>query len=288
LADHPSNEPFMHNQDFIGHLLGEFARTDLSDASYARLEAAAGILLKDVRLVVFGAPCRILEIELYLHADQHRDPFTHRHAVQQSFGRWYVHRSGQGYRNGSFKGLDVTIGSDGHFGGLLIRSIRTAEGATINGPCVTVDHLLKSGGLHGPRDLDVTVGSKDVWDSDNPVRLERGASLDAEVYRSARVGLTLKKCLPHDQPDKFILRNYRFLVEPRTIRKGTPHLVAALLGQGVAVQQIHRVTGCPVKTIQGYANWMREGEHLSIADFYGNAMETADFCRLSAALGPCR
>lgn len=273
----------MQDQDFVGDLLREFGRTDLSDSSCDRLKEAADRLLEDVRLVAFGATCRILEIEFYLYSDRHPDPFTHRHEKQRSFGKWYVHRSGNGYRNGSFKGLDIAIGSDGHFGGLLIRSIRTAEGVTINGPCLTVEHLLKSGGLQSPRDLDVSVGSKDVWDSANPLRLHRGERIEGDVHRSPRVGLTFKNFAPDDRPETFILRDYRFLVEPRTIRKGTPNLVLALLGQNLGFDEVHHLTGCPVKTIQRYANQMREGEHLSPTDFYGKAIGTADLCRLYGA-----
>ncbi len=144
------------------------------------------------------------------------------------------------------------------------------------------DHRLDN--LPSPKDLDLHVGSANVWDDDNPLRLQRGEYIESHVYRSPRVGLTLKKLVPDDHPETFILRDYRFLVEPRTIRKGTPNLVVALLRKNLGFDEIHNLTGCPVKTIQEYANQIREGEHLSLADFYGKAIGTMELCRLCGAL----
>src|SRR5690242_14156776 len=117
--------------------------TDVVDAWFRKIATA---LLTSARLVVGGEPHRLVEIECYYHGPDHPDPFAHRDPVQLHLGRWYFHRTGGVYRSGSFKGLDVAFG-DGHsHAGLLIRGVETAAGTLIDGPSLTVDHVLRKSG----------------------------------------------------------------------------------------------------------------------------------------------
>src|SRR5260370_37571223 len=77
-------------------------------------------LLDGSVLMVGNEPHRFVEIEFYYCGEGHGDPFTHRDPLQLESGRWYFHRTGGMYRSGSFKGLDLTFGSGGAHGGVLL------------------------------------------------------------------------------------------------------------------------------------------------------------------------
>ncbi|KAI0638673.1 hypothetical protein C8Q77DRAFT_1154286 [Trametes polyzona] len=172
----------------------------------ARFEVLARELLHNHRIEVAreGKPSEsleLLELEFYLYAsDVHEDPFTHASAEQSQAGRWYFHRppwrtndptsssvGPMGYRGGTRKGLDITIGQPpaaiaskyfGHTstqaasssgsqssilrGGILLRSIRrTSDSKVISGPSLLVDEVLR---LNGAKDIAELVGAN--WDGD--------------------------------------------------------------------------------------------------------------------------
>ncbi|CUG89710.1 Hypothetical protein, putative [Bodo saltans] len=120
---------------------------------------------------------RFCEIELYAFSKGvYEDRFTHCDAQQSVGGSWYFHKKGGTFKNGSFKGLDVTFGTqrgaqDGGpiSVGLLIRSIcpvvatsgKEAEldpKKVIEGPSLVVDGLLAACGVANIVEL---VGSKE-------------------------------------------------------------------------------------------------------------------------------
>ncbi|THH07931.1 hypothetical protein EW146_g9156 [Bondarzewia mesenterica] len=130
----------------------------------------------------------ILEVEFYLiKTGIHEDPFTHGNEEQRTSGQWYFHRaprpsaaspsysastnatSAGGYRGGTRKGLDLTLGTrasadppvtsrffskasqsstmalaDNIRGGVLLRSIRrVSDSHVVSGPSLLVDELLR-------------------------------------------------------------------------------------------------------------------------------------------------
>ncbi|KAI0059517.1 hypothetical protein BV25DRAFT_1829053 [Artomyces pyxidatus] len=143
---------------------------------------------------------KILELEFYLIKNEfHRDPYAHDHEEQRICGQWYFHRAprrapftaspttkprcgaslDRGYRGGTRKGLDITIGtplvtmpetlitsryfaptssisstppppptdpaSSTTRGGILIRSLRRmSDMKVISGPSLVVDELLRA------------------------------------------------------------------------------------------------------------------------------------------------
>lgn len=217
----------------------------------ARFSRAAGRLLNETRLVVFGHRCRFLELEFYYYGPNHADPFAHCHEVQRNFGDWYFHRVGSGYRNGSFKGLDFTIGGDGAFGGVLIRSLETDDGTIVCGPSLCVDHLIRSSDCDSVKSLDAKVGKLPVDDPSSPLRLERDAppTTKRDVYRSARVGLSTASLAQDSQPEQFIDLLYRFLTKPREIKKGRAQLIQGMFREGHSKDEIRDLTGSPRKSI---------------------------------------
>jgi hypothetical protein len=78
---------------------------------------------------------RIAEIEFYYNSEFHVDPYAHGHTLQNETGRWYFHGSG----------LDLTIGGNGSYGGILIRAIYDFEGKNyIYGPLNCVTELFRN------------------------------------------------------------------------------------------------------------------------------------------------
>ncbi|KAI0254869.1 hypothetical protein BJV78DRAFT_1120552 [Lactifluus subvellereus] len=191
-----------------------------------------------------GSPRRVLyeflEFEFYLiKVDCHLDPYTHDGEEQRLSGAWYFHRvprhgpgsSGSGppgYRSGSRKGLDLTIGtlsssdspiiptSPSHApsapspipirGGILLRSVRRLSDSTvISGPSLLVDELLRTSGASEIPELvnekwlgDISasrVPSVENPESNSPATLFIGVKettgTPPQMYRSPRVGLDL-------------------------------------------------------------------------------------------------
>ncbi|KAG8765416.1 hypothetical protein FRC15_007031, partial [Serendipita sp. 397] len=176
---------------------------------------------------------QMMEMEFYLiYPGAHEDPYCHGSAEQCQAGVWYFHRApkwnydatsgssvGGAYRDGSRKGLDLTIGSipvSSHAtsvqndafrprGGVLLRSARVVNtGTIISGPSLLVDFILKSAGAD-----NITSLVNDHWDKNISAFTTEGSGngsrmsivrVDApdgptkstpSIYRTPRVGLDL-------------------------------------------------------------------------------------------------
>ena len=248
-------------------------------------------MLRSTELVVFGTRCRLVELEAYLYSEAHPDPFTHRHELQQTNGRWYFHRMGnsgaasQAYKNGSFRGLDLSFGGENAWGGILIRSIETPDGI-IDGPCLCVNHVLAVSKLDQVKQLDELVFPMVAWNAKNPLCLQPASGCGKEIYRTGRVGLTLKKSSTQTVHAQYLLRRYRMLTEPRRVRKGRAHLIAALLEDGSSLDQVKELTGSPKRTIEKYAAWLKEGASLGLEEFRSASIGARELCQLHGLLQP--
>ena len=278
------------------------------DAAYAALfRDVADLLLNRTTLRIAGHPHRFTELELYFTGHAHADPFTHGDPMQQQLGTWYFHRSGQRYRSGTYKGLDLSFGSPEAFGGILVRGVERlgAAPALIDGPCMVVDHILA---LTASASIEALVSRFDLaidradsakrrshavraqgevaiesTDRRSPlhVELDAGSGRGLEVYATPRIGLTLKKGNTEARR-QFIARPYRFLSEPGRIRKGKPHLVTALHRQGWSPAAIAAVTGSRASVIQGYVDAFEAGRRRPISELAGE-LSTAEVCALFGA-----
>lgn len=102
-------------------------------------------LLYNRYLVINNIKYRITEIEFYIHCDNHIDPFVHKNEDQKTYGKWYFHKYPNGtYKSGTWKGIDITLGNESTYFGVLIRGIYSDESGYIEGPCRVVNHILKS------------------------------------------------------------------------------------------------------------------------------------------------
>jgi hypothetical protein len=239
------------------------------DAAFAGwFDAIARRLLCGTRLLVADVPHRFTEVEFYYHGEPHTDTFTHRDPIQKGTGLWYFHRTNGVYRGGSFKGFDLTFGGPGAFGGVLIRGIEQEGGPLVDGPSLSVDHLLATTGAASVAALDEGIEVRPAWDRDNPLSLEWLPELaDRPLLRTARVGLSLKRLRKSELPPRYIMRRYRYLSEPKRISKGKQHMVLALHADGVAPEQIRARTGCTKGAMERYIADYQEGK--KEADFSG-------------------
>ncbi|CCL99904.1 uncharacterized protein FIBRA_01929 [Fibroporia radiculosa] len=260
-----------------------------------RFECIARTLLHDHRLVAsYGgssAEYDIMEVEFYLYkAGCHEDPFTHASEEQSRSGQWcvltllddakpcrptkktkthrYFHRAPRrsqstatlataagGYRGGTRKGLDLTLGAspsrtsayfpppvstsaDPHSptvrGGILLRTVRrVSDSKVISGPSLLVDEVLRISHAASIAEL-----VEDRWNGDIsafPSDAARKVTLALKrippkpdamppiLYRSPRIGLDLShpdipadNSLAHPRVI-YVSKPYRFFVHPHLL-----------------------------------------------------------------------
>ena len=224
---------------------------DLSPASAdAWFAGIATRLLNGCRLRAGGGTYRFTEVEAYYHGPGHADPFTHRDPLQTETGRWYFHRTAGVYRSGSFKGVDITFGDGAAFGGMLVRGIEREDGLLVDGPSLTVDHLLAATGTETVGELDRAIANRPAWDAGSPLHVDwADPPADREVVRCGRVGITLRRARSA-AATRFVMMPYRFLTEPRRIAKGKPLTVVGLYEAGATdPPALAARTGSPKGTI---------------------------------------
>lgn len=216
---------------------GDFARWSEAIAAVART-----VLLR-ADLCVGDARWRVTEVEGYVSAPGHPDPFTHADDAQNSLGRWYFHRTG-----GSFKGVDLTFGGDGVRAGLLLRAAVTDRGERVDGPSLLVDAMLRATG-HG------TVASLaracDGGEHDALTLTPRDAPRGDAVYVGPRVGLSLRREVSAERVF-FLPRPYRFVVDPRGARKGRLHLALGMHREGMPADAIAGVMGASLAQVRAW------------------------------------
>ncbi|MFM7149422.1 MAG: hypothetical protein ACKO23_06230, partial [Gemmataceae bacterium] len=209
---------------------------------------------------VKGHPYQVREIEFYLHQPGHLDPFTHGHSRQQTAGQWYFHRIGTGFRSGTYKGLDLTIGGTHAHGGILLRSLEKSDGTLIEGPSRVVDWLLEQTDISGVADLASRAEKLPADDPGNTLRFTfTDPCPGGEMLATARVGLAPKKVGDQNEMLRFLLKPYRFLSEAARTRKGRPQIVLALLLRGWSPEAIDARLGTPLRVIRNYLEAMKRG-----------------------------
>ena len=239
-------------------------------------------LLCGCTFLVGSEPHRFTEIEVYYHGGAHLDPFTHRDPIQKYMGLWYFHRTGGIYRGGSFKGLDLTFGGPSSFGGILIRGIEQDDGVLIDGPSLTVDHLLARTEAANVATLDEAIEARPGWDADNPLRLLwRDEMQERFVVKCFRVGLTLKRLKKAEPPARYLMKNYRYLSEPRRIGKGKQHMALGLYASGLTAVEVREKTGCTRGALERYVADFEEGKkETSFDPYFGIELGPKELARL--------
>ena len=79
---------------------------------HRHFDQIATYLFNSVALVVNNRlKYRLVEIEFYLKGGPHQDMYAHCNKDQKTCGEWYFHKQKEGYKGGTYKGLDITFGA---------------------------------------------------------------------------------------------------------------------------------------------------------------------------------
>jgi 3-methyladenine DNA glycosylase Mpg len=189
--------------------------------NYDTIETIAKSLLLKYVLMVNDKEYRICEIEFYINSTQHPDQYTHSDDDQKSFGKWYFHKcSGGSYKGGTYKGMDITMGNNETYFGILIRSIYDENLCEmIEGPCRSVNKILE---LNNCYDVKEYMANKcdplSVRNTRNVYLKWKSSDNDEPIYKGPRIGLSDKYPEWQNVP-------YRFLIKKNLIKKGKSTLV---------------------------------------------------------------
>jgi 3-methyladenine DNA glycosylase Mpg len=177
---------------------------------------AEAIFMKYV-LIVENKEFRICEIEFYVKNNNHDNKYTHSDSLQKTFGKWYFHRYPNGsYKSGTWKGIDLTLGNNNTFFGVLIRSIYDSDvDEMIEGPCKVVNLILQLS--CDKNDVKEYMENKKSPLSARSIKnfyLKRKQNLSIEtIYKGPRIGLS-------DKYPEWKTINYRFIIKKNYIKKG--------------------------------------------------------------------
>lgn len=176
---------------------------------------------------------RIAEIEFYLYnPSQHPDIFVHRDKEQLENSTWYHHKqNGKSYKEGTYKGLDITFGNGKDvYGGILIRSLLEIGGLdnltktikVIEGPSLCVDQLI--GGISVKTFME-KCQDNNVCSREEFHLLELNSQQQEELKKivlpfseSPRVGLRLNKSY-FDERCRYLLKPYRIIAGDHKCKK---------------------------------------------------------------------
>jgi hypothetical protein len=222
---------------------------------------------------------RIAEVEFYFNdRNKHPDTFTHADTDQKSQATWYFHKFGKSYKSGTYKGLDLAFGQgDNAHGGILIRSIysladKDPDTAFLEGPCMVVNRILhhKSTPTRtitevkefvqfekfslGAFDKDSLLYLTDLEDED---KVSLGDYKEKVLRKGPRVGLTLKKF--DELKPRFWLKDYRFCIYPELHSKQQCLFNLGLIRLGLPLDQIRKITGTKLTTLQSLASEFKKG-----------------------------
>jgi hypothetical protein len=187
----------------------------------------ASSLMNDNVLLVGDNYYRFTSLEFYyFEKDNHADVYSHQHDYQTTSGQWYFHGSG----------LDITFGSQGVYGGILIRGIKNLkEKKYINGPILCIQELFNNlGAVNSDKKLSFFI-AEIPWD--------RMGSLveEQKVYYSRRVGLN--KNVDKSDDSRFYNGLYRFFINPKETQKDKGNIAVDLLKQVESEKEINDLFG---------------------------------------------
>eukprot|EP01137_Pigoraptor_chileana_P025635 Opistho-2@95390 len=259
------------------------------DGYFKCFEAVANTIMNHSILLIGASPHRICEIEFYVNTEEHADVQCHCEDLQLSAGHWYFHRKGAPFRTGTSQGVDITCGGPGMdgdakqwYGGINVRSIQQlSDGKLICGPSLCVDHMIKTAGVSKTGDLVGTRGLIDDTDAVVHIVPDRGGVLSpARIHSSPRIGLTLKALR---DPERYIMRPYRFLIMPDRLKKGKQHLMLQMHVAGASAGDVKTTCGVAQPVYARTIALFEEGKTMPFDSFIAKNLSPDDFCRMYGA-----
>lgn len=259
------------------------------DEFHNYFENIAYNLLNNYILFINNDEYILSELEFYWRGKNHDDVFVHCNSDQKKFGTWYFHKFGNNYKNGTYKGLDIVFGNDEYYGGILIRSITNIKSSQfIEGPCLCVDHILSKNNVKNIEELvkkiNISKSQIDNNNNNNPIYLKYLSNLPKKnIYKSPRVGLTLKNKINIDMRKLFIMKPLRYFTIP-SLKKGKNYIILQLYHNGLSIADISAVSKSSEITINKCIEEFNNGKKTNIESFIGIPLKPNDICRL---MGNC-
>lgn len=179
--------------------------------------------LNETVLIVDKKKFRIGEIEIYLYNSDHQDMYVHKDPLQMTKWNWYFHKRGKSFKEGTYKGLDITMGEFGDeetgdlgcYFGVLIRSLYDIkEKRFIEGPCNSVMAILKEYNCEKVKDFigytcpdrinaDGNHEILNCFENHRNLILKRVKMRQRKIYTGPRIGLSNKYPEFRDLPYRF-------------------------------------------------------------------------------------
>jgi 3-methyladenine DNA glycosylase Mpg len=168
--------------------------------------------LNETILQVNGKKFRIGEIEIYLYNSDHQDMYVHKDPLQMNKWNWYFHKKGKSFKEGTFKGLDITMGEIGDeetgdtgcYFGVLIRSLyNVQEKQFIEGPCNSVMEILREYNCEKVKDFIKVDEVLNCFENHRNLILKKVKMRQREIYTGPRIGLSDKYPEFRDLPYRF-------------------------------------------------------------------------------------
>lgn len=176
-------------------------------------DSIAEILMRHAVIHSADRLYRLREIEFYLHSDNHPDPYVHCHPLQKEFGKIYVHRRGKSFREGTYRGSDLTFGGSDRWFGILIRGIipmsESKEAKEADGPCLSVNQFLAS---HGHDNLTAYSQLKNDPDAGKliSVKYDPTPLHNNALIKGSRIGLSDAHPEYKNRPYRYGLSGYKY------------------------------------------------------------------------------
>lgn len=204
-----------------------------------QFQAIAKRLLNEYLICTLKAKYRLAEIEFYYINDPtspeeenipHTDYFTHAVFNQGKTGYWYLHTRGERLRQGTRKGIDLTIGNKekGAFGGILFRAMQNIDDTNdyVYGPSLLIDRFIKECGQTKIDELE-SILNISAFSPANILRLEKAELNKEAVYSAHRHGLSIKDGSPQviEAKKKFLHREYRYFIYPGKKHAGSEKIM---------------------------------------------------------------
>jgi hypothetical protein len=245
----------------------------------------ARALLNYTVLEVANFQYKITEIEFYFQNSFFKDPFVHCDERQKSSNEWYFHRRGSGYKDGNYKGLDLTFGTNDSFGGILIRGMeRTDNSSYSDGPSKVVDEILKQLGTVKVIDSAPKIESFPASSLDGILRLKE---VDEEVLKlpikSPRVGLPYNK-QEQNLRTQYVAKDYRYHTAPLKTTRHRHTMLLALYQQGFDVKKAAHLIGIRDSEAAKYVFNFQRGQERDPASYVDQDLSVLDHCEFMGAL----
>lgn len=220
--------------------------------------------LLNCSLVLNNIKLKIKEVEYYYTSPTHPDPYPHQTEEQLQNNTFYLHKTGKNYREGTYRGIDITCGNGKNYGGILIRSLQKDNGEIICGPCCCVDELIRIVKLTTAKEFSNHLG-KNIFDT-TKLHLISNDKINKDIGSSIRVGLNLNKKVEVKIQLEYLMKNYRYFDDAVKLSKGKTQSILQLIKENKSEKEITSKYGRKVKTVMENIN---KGKNTKLENYIG-------------------